>query len=413
MALDHLSSFQLMKLQNKSHILEIIRAHGPISRADVAKKTRLTPPTVTNLVNELLQTGIVIESQIGTSTGGRKPILLTIHYEAFQIIGIHIGVSTIKLVVTDLKGELLDKVIISMPDRVDQTILLELVTDLIQERMQQDWKRPKHILGIGVGMHGLVDPERGISIFAPNLKLRQVPIRDHLAAKFNLPVYIENDAMATALGERWFGDGIGVDHFISVIIGMGVGAGIYLNGELYRGTNNSAGEIGHSVVDVEGKPCSCGNKGCLQTLVTGQAIAQKALDLYDQHLEMNSKHTPLANIIREHGNDLTGELVYEAALMGDPDAVSIFRNIGTQLGIGLANLINTLNPQKIILGGSVSRSSNFFMDTLKVNLYERVLETSKDVDIVVTRLGEFAAAIGAATIVLQVIFSKDNPILLD
>jgi N-acetylglucosamine repressor len=391
----NLGSFQLMKLQNKSQVLNTIRISGPISRAEVAKHTRLTPPTVTNLAAELIHSGLVIESETGTSTGGRKPILLTVNYEAFQIIGIDIGISNIKLVVTDLSGRMIHQSKVPMPSPIDQHALLQQVSSFIQELLNKDWGKPKHILGIGVGMHGLVDPEKGISIFAPNLKLRQIPIRAFLEAEFNIPVFVENDAMSMALGERWFGDGSDTDQFISVNIGMGVGAGIYLNGELYRGTTNSAGEIGHTVIDLEGELCSCGNIGCLQTLVTGPSIAKQGL---------------------EHGilikENATGEAVFEAAINGNASARGIFEHIGTHLGIGLANLTNTLNPQKIILGGGVSRSHEFFMPALRESLYSRVLETSKHVNVVVTQLGEYATAIGAATIVLQVTFSKDNPILL-
>jgi glucokinase-like ROK family protein len=406
----NLGSFQLMKLQNKSQILDTIRTDGPISRAEVAKQTHLTPPTVTNLVSELIYSGLVIEGSMGTSTGGRKPILLTINYAAFQIIGMDIGISNIKIVVTNLKGQLLDQAKINMPASIDKEAFLQLIARFLEERMTEDWGQPKQILGIGVGMHGLVDPEQGISIFAPNLKLRQIPIREYLEARFQLPVYVENDAMAMALGERWFGEGMGTDHFISVNIGMGVGAGIYLNGELYRGTTNSAGEIGHTVIDLDGELCSCGNIGCLQTIITGPAIAKKATNLMLNHQASTSL---LHKLSQNQQYNISGEDVHEAAVQGDSLAQDILRGIGTHLGIGLANLTNTLNPQKIILGGGVSRSSEFFMASLRNSLYSRVLETSKHVEIVVTQLGEYATAIGAATIVLQVTYSKNNPILLE
>ncbi|MDF2713449.1 MAG: sugar kinase [Paenibacillus sp.] len=398
-----IGSFQLMKSLNRSLVLTTIRNEGPISRADIAKRIALTPPTVTNIVNELLEEKFVVESEVGASSGGRKPILLKLNSQSFSIIGIDVGGNTIKSLLTDLDANIIRENRRSMPPRPDaETFLAELhqsVSDLIGSAGSD---RP--VIGIGIGMHGLVNPEEGVSVFAPNLHLRNVNIRDSLEGAFGLPVYVENDVVAMALGEQWFGGGQETDHFICVNIGVGVGAGIILNRQIFRGSSYSAGEIGHTTVDLNGPRCNCGNYGCLQTLVSGLAIAESVQN--EIALGRRSKLQPSAS-----GNlqSITGELVCEAAKEGDELAVEAFRKAGRLLGIGLTNMIHTLNPQKIILGGGVAQAGTLLTEPLAETVKERALESSvRHLKIETSRLGNRATAIGAVTIVLSRLFAEPH-----
>ncbi|MFB9755553.1 ROK family transcriptional regulator [Paenibacillus hodogayensis] len=394
-------SFQWMKSLNRSIVLTTIRNEGPISRAEIAKRIALTPPTVTNIVNELLEEKMIVESEVGASSGGRKPIMLKLNAEAFSIIGIDVGVSTIKAVLTDLDAGVIREERRTLPPKPDApTLLAELhhaVAELIGAAGEQ---RP--VLGIGVGMHGLVNPEEGMAVFAPNLQLRHVPIGESLEQAFGLPVYVENDVVAMALGELWFGGGQDVDHFICVNIGVGVGAGIVLNRHIFRGSSYAAGEIGHTTVDLNGPRCECGNYGCLQTLVSGPAIAESVQN--EIALGRSSQMLAAAS-----GNlqAITGELVYEAALEGDELAREAFGKAGRLLGIGLTNMIHTLNPQKIILGGGVSQAGPLLTEPLLQTVNARALESSvRALTIETSRLGSRATAIGAVTIVLSRLFDR-------
>ncbi len=394
-------NFQWMKSLNRSIVLNKIREDGPISRAEIAKRTSLTPPTVTHIVSELIAENFVIEGEIGASSGGRKPIPLMINATAYYCIGIDVGVTTVKSVVSDLNANLIHQEKKSMPARLSSESLLQLFNETVYRLMEVCKLKKSSILGIGVAMHGMVNPVEGISLFAPNLGLRNVPIRAYLEQSTEIPVYVENDAAAMALGELWFGGGQQLQHFICVNIGEGVGAGIVLQGSLYRGNRFSAGEIGHTTVDLNGPRCSCGNYGCLQTLVSGPAIA----DRIRKHIAMGGSSfvEGMVNGVLDH---ITGEMVYEAALQGDTAARETFRQTGQLLGISLTNLIHTLNPQKIILGGGVAQSAEFLLESVHLAVHSRALESTLDqLSIEVSPLGELATAIGAVTIVLSTLFS--------
>lgn len=397
-------SFQWMKSLNRSIVLNKIREDGPISRADIAKRTSLTPPTVTHLVNELIAERFVVESEVGASSGGRKPILLTINASAYSCIGIDVGVNSIKSVITDLNANLIHQDKQPMPASLDADTLMQLLEHTVNQLLEDSNVPKTSVLGIGVAMHGLVNPEDGISLFAPNMGLRQVPIGPNLEQKTGLPVYVENDAAAMALGELWFGGGQHTQHFICVNIGEGVGAGIVIQGNIYRGSHFSAGEIGHTTVDLNGPRCSCGNYGCLQTLVSGPAIA----DAIRKHIAMggSSLVEGMADGVLDH---ITGEMVYEAARQHDAAAVETFRKTGQLLGISLTNLIHTLNPQKVILGGGVAQAAEFLLEPVHEAVRSRALESSlEQLTIEVSTLGELAAAIGAVTIVLTKLYAPQT-----
>lgn len=399
MASGMVGSFQLMKSLNKSLILNVIRLEGPISRADIAKKTNLTPPTVTNLVGELIESNIVIESDLGTSSGGRKPIMLSIHASAFQVIGMDVGASQLKLVSTNLNGEMKETLLVKMPTPITSESFLELLVQSVEIMLDKSGLPKGSILGIGVGMHGLVDPQKGVAHYAPNLDLRDIPIKEKLETVFELPVEIENDVRAMALGESWFGNGQGIENFICINVGMGIGAGIILDNHLFKGSSFTAGEIGHTTIDVEGPKCSCGNYGCLQALAAGPAIASRA----QKEIRL-SRESLIPELVQGNLEAITGEVVHQAALQGDPLAIEVLKNTGRYLGIGIANLINILNPSRVIVGGGVSKAGEFILGPMKETVEKRALNSAS---ICTVQLGDYGTAIGAATLVLKKLFRPE------
>lgn len=389
-------SFQLMKSLNKTLILNVIRTDGPISRAEIAKKTNLTPPTVTNIVSELISSGLVIESNLGESKGGRKPIMLTINTSAFHVVGVDVGSRQISIVVTDLNASVFESHQVDLPRPLSEGRFMTLLKNGIRTVMDKPLKEGS-IVGIGIGMHGLVNPDRGVAIFAPNLNLRNMALREQLEAEFHVPVEVDNDVRAMALGESWFGNGRGIDNFICVNVGNGVGAGIILDQKLFRGASFTAGEVGHTTVDPDGPPCTCGNNGCLQTLVSGPAVAARARE------QIQAGRSSVLE-----GKDITGEAIYHAALEGDALALDILRQTGRYLGIGLANLINTLNPERVIVGGGVAKAARFIMGPLKETVAARALDTpARSTTIVTAKLGDQATVIGAVALVLRKLFTPE------
>ncbi|AFM40083.1 transcriptional regulator/sugar kinase [Desulfosporosinus acidiphilus SJ4] len=394
-------SFQGMKSLNKSAILNVVREHGLISRAEIAKLTKLTPPTVTNLVGELIDAKLVVETDLGESTGGRKPILLRINSSAFRVVGVYAGPKKVKAVAATLDGNLVTQLEAKYEVNPTSEQFLETLADVIEKVIERATPNMEAVLGIGVGMHGLVDSQEGISIFAPHLNLRNIAIKAYLERKFNLPVEVENDIRAQAIGESWFGQGKCVSNFILFRVGTGVGAGIILDHQLYRGASYTAGEIGHTTIDINGPKCSCGNYGCLESMVGGTALALRA-----QHAIRLGKSSILEDMVKGNLELIDGKMLYLAAQQEDQVAIEVLEDTGRYLGIGIANLINSLNPSLIILSGGVFGSADFIMESLRKTVERRALEKpAQAVSIVISELGGNAIPIGAFTLVLKKIFT--------
>ncbi len=392
-------SFQLMKQMNTSLILDIIRQQGPISRAEIAKQTKLTPPTVTNIVRVLLKSGIVVEGQPRESTGGRKAISLQINPRAYFVLGVDVGVSKVTVVVSDLEATIIaqrTRSLINIPGHQVITIMTETIKQVITiSGITMD-----RFLGLGLGMHGLVDAKSGILLFAPNFNLRHIMLKDILEERFGIPAWIDNDVRAMALGESWFGNGRGTQNFIFLNVGMGIGAGIVFNREVYHGVSQSAGEIGHTTVVEEGPLCNCGNRGCLEVLAAGPAIARRAIEAMEQGNQSSLMEAGLS--VKE----LTALDVYLKARNGDPLCLNLMKETGKYLGIAIANMLNLLNPEKVIIGGGVSKAGELLLAPLKETVSKRALEVPLSVaQIELSSLGNQAGAIGATVLVLRNLFS--------
>ncbi|WP_112182777.1 MULTISPECIES: ROK family transcriptional regulator [Paraliobacillus] len=395
-----------MKSLNKSVILNKIVNDGPISRAQIAKDTKLTPPTVGSIVKELIEQDIVKESVQGTSQGGRKPTMLVINHLGFYIIGVDAGPTEIECILTDLSGRITANNTTEITTPISKESFLVTLKNSIHNLLQMNASIEDKIIGIGVAMHGVVDVAEGIALFAPNLDLRDIPIKAELEETFNYTVKVENDARALAIGEVWFGKGKGFASMIAVNIGNGVGAGITINGKLYHGEFSIAGEIGHMTVDLNGKQCECGNRGCLQTVISGPAIAERTTEA----LKQGEKST-LQSLYEGKLDKITGISVFQAAQQGDSFAQRLLYETGEYIGIGLINLIHTINPSKIIIGGGVSRSGDFILAAIQKTIRARALTPqAKQTEVVLTDLGDQATALGAVALLLVELFERNGEV---
>ncbi|RCW64260.1 ROK family protein [Saliterribacillus persicus] len=391
-------SFQWMKSLNKSIIINKIRTEGPISRAQIAKDTELTPPTVGSIVKELLEQDLVKESQLGTSQGGRKPTMLILNTKAFYILGIDVGPEDILFILSDLSGEVIDEDTQTITEALKRKSFLALLTNGIDGLIA---KHPsKELMGIGVAMHGIVDASEGVAVFAPNLQLRNIPIKQYLEEKYNQNVKVENDAKALALGEAWLKNETPDKNMIAVNIGRGIGAGIVIDGKLYHGEHGIAGEIGHMTIDPNGKRCSCGNDGCLQTIAAGPSIAERANELIRQ-----GQSSLLAEWSLE---DLTGEMVHRAAKKGDVLATQVLYEAGQYIGIALTNLIHICNPSKIIIGGGVSKAGDYILEPIREMIQTKVIsQEAQQTSVQISELGEYGSAMGAVALILSEMFEPN------
>ncbi|ABY94269.1 MULTISPECIES: ROK family transcriptional regulator [Thermoanaerobacter] len=386
-------SYKLLKGMNESVILNIIRKMGPISRADIAKETNLTPPTVTNIVNKLIAENIVMEYKVGESNGGRPPVLIKLNPDFMSIIVIHI--STYNLHQYTLDAELKTKKKEKNSIRgLKQEEVLELLTSVLDKAIKES---PQNVSGIGIVVRGPVKMKEGISVFAPNIGWRNVPLKSIVEEKFGVPTYVINDVRAMALGEFHMGKAKDVENMIFLKVGYGIGSAILINGRIYTGASDGAGEIGHTTIDVAGPQCSCGNYGCFEALASEKALV---------NLVVKSIKEGMDSIVYQMAegmlDSVTPEMIYEAAKLNDKLAVNALKTIGRYLGIGIANTINTFNPELILIGGGIVQARELIEDIIIETAKKRTFENSfSSCRIAFAELGDDATLIGAANMVMD------------
>ncbi len=383
---------ELIRAINRSHVLNAIKTYGPIGRADIARRTGLSPATVTSISAKLISQNLVFEKSAGDSSGGRPPILLVINPKGGYVVGIKLTETNAVCALTDLEATVIAKASMPLsghnPIRVVED-LAHMVTTFIREQKISK----KQLLGVGVGLAGIVDANEGILRQSPIYGWDNVPLRQMLQSKLNVPIYIENDVNTLTLTERWFGPGQGVDNFLTVTVGRGVGLGIVVNGQFYRGQNGGAGELGHTTVDPKGPLCACGKHGCLEAYVGDPGLIRAANEEYERgHLSVKVE---------------TIEELLQLAQSGDSSAIKIFKKAGSILGIAIANLINLFNPKKIIISGEGTREGDYLFISMKESIQQNTMPGLFDPKIVeIIPWGDDVWARGAAGLVLRELFES-------
>jgi len=389
------------KQLNETLILNAIRRYSPVSRTDIAKMTGLSGATVTKFVDNLIQIGFVREDGYEDSRGGRRPTLLKLAPEAGFAVGVDLGAVNLRAAVVNLEAEIVAKIAKKTKADEGRERVFKRITEIIHEVIDASGVERKKIKGIGIGISGIIDHQKGVCLFCPNIKgWENVPVKRLLEEKFGIEVSIDDSSRMAALAEHWCGLARKVENFIFVNVGFGMGSGIFTNGRLYRGSRGTAGELGHTTIDEKGSRCQCGNRGCLETLVSGPAIVRRTRERLEEGV--------VSLVGKMSGDDfarITPELVAEAARKGDKLAFNIMEKTGEYLGIGIANAVNLFNPELVIIGAGISRAGDLFLDTAKRTVKARALHTAAtSVDIKLSVLGDTTAAQGAAILVLKDIF---------
>ncbi|VBB06903.1 Hypothetical protein LUCI_2143 [Lucifera butyrica] len=389
----------LVKQINKAIVLNTIQKNETVFRAEIAKKTGLNRSTVSGLVDELLADGLILETGIGISQGGRKPVILSINRNYGSIIGVDCGVNYILIVLTNFAGEILleRRIPVSAADLPEERI--GLLKQLIQETINSAPSSVSGIIGIGICVPGIVNYEEGLILQTPNLNWHNVPLKKIIQDQFQIPVLIDNDANAGAIGEKWFGLGKKATDLVYLSAGIGIGTGVLIKNELYRGASGLAGEMGHVTIHMHGRRCSCGNIGCWE-----EYAAEKALLNF---ISENIGNYPATGFLdKHHIGQLTVFEIVQAAKAGDPLSIAALKHIGQQLGIGVANIINTFNPSTVIIGNTLAVAEEFILDELKAEVKARCF-TAKyyPITIVCSALGIYAGAMGAASLILSRVFA--------
>ncbi|HYF91715.1 MAG TPA: ROK family protein [Symbiobacteriaceae bacterium] len=380
----------LVKELNKAIVLNILRSQSPISRAAIAKVSGLNKATVSALVDELAAEQMVLELGPGQSSGGRRPNLLMLNEQAGLVAGADLGVGYLLVVLADLRARVHWRRRVTLDAQAGPEGCLERLAALVEEGLQAVPAAPRGLLGVGVGVPGLVDHSPGRLIFAPNLHWEGVAVADWLTRRLRVPVYVDNEANAGAVGELWAGCATGVRSLIYVSAGIGLGAGIILNREVYRGAGGVAGELGHTTIDVTGPLCSCGNRGCWETYASEVALRS----------QVNRLLAGQTSILA--GTEPTIEAVVTAARQGDGTAITALSVIGEYLGVGIANIINTFNPALVVIGSSMAEGGSYILNPARRAVEQRALAHPRaGARILLSTLGVDACAIGAGALVLQ------------
>ncbi|MEA3438790.1 MAG: ROK family transcriptional regulator [Chloroflexota bacterium] len=376
---------------NRWAILELIQfTPGGISRVELARRIDLTRSTVSTIVTDLLQKKLVREAASGPTTGGRRPILLELNPERGYVLGIDMGATHLEMVVTDFLARVISEVEIPFDVNQGPEACLQALDGHTRELLDRTGLGFADIISIGLGVPGPVVSEAGIVSAPPIMPgWDGYPIRDDLQRRWGPPISMSNDAELGALGEWAFGAGHTQRHMAYIKVGSGVGAGLILNGRIYRGAAGLAGEIGHLTIQENGPLCTCGNQGCLEALSGGAAIARQAVEAVS-----SGERTQLSKI--QPHESISAQHVANAARRGDLVAQRIIAQAGEYLGIAIASVINFSNPNVVVIGGGVAQMGDLLLEPIRRVVQERSLSPSaKSVSITAAVLGRRSSVLGA------------------
>ncbi len=382
-----------LKEENTSVVLKLVRDHPGISRADIVRITKLTPPTISRLISFLIDNNLMDEKKSESDKIGRKPIGLYFNKDAFYIVGIDFSYLHIKGAMFNLVGEIIEEVSISVDSasfsKKDMGKISKMISSFIS-RFGKD-----KILGIGLSSPGMIDDKQGIIIRIPHFpKVKNLPVREILVKEFGLCTIIVNDANAEAVGEKYFGEGKNISDFVLLHLGYGIGLGIILENKLYTGNFGVSGEIGHTSIDRRtGNLCDCGNKGCVELYVGLEGI--------------------FSDISKFCGKKVSLQQLKKLVSSRDKKVLAVLEEKAELIGYVLVNVVNLLVPQKIIVSGPVASLGKAVIDPIKNVVEERSFYgVGKRIPIVNSRLKGNNCLLGATTMILERFLEKPYEFLL-
>jgi N-acetylglucosamine repressor len=375
----------LVKKMNQKVLLNEIVSNSPVSRARLSEITGLNKSTVSSQVNTLIEKNLIFEIGQGQSSGGRKPVMLVFNKNAGYSIGIDIGVDSINGILTDLKGN----IVLNQYHHLEKPSLdknKDVLFSMIKDLTNQIPDSPYGLIGIGLCVPGLVDTEQKV-IFTPNIEWNyELDLKSLIEQEFQVPVFIENEANAGAYGEKVFGAAKNYENIIYVSVGTGIGIGIVINNDLYRGVNGFAGEMGHLTIDFNGLKCSCGNRGCWELYAS-----EKALLHTFQNNDTITSYQELINLANQN----------------DPDILMALQNFGFYLGIGLTSILNTFNPQAVIIRNDIVEALPMVLNSIRNSILSRSNDKlNNSHELLLSSLGKNAPALGTSSIAIEHFLEK-------
>jgi glucokinase-like ROK family protein len=382
----HAASKGRMRDINEVIVLNLIRHTQPISRVEITRRTGLKVSTITVITKRLIDKGLIHEQGVAPSSGGRKPRLLALRAEKACVFGIDIGVTQTTVALGDFNGSIIRQEVLRTGRR--PLPFLNRVVDRV-ERIIESEKRKVSFEGIGISATGIIDSTSGRIIFSPNLGWQEIDIRSIFEKRLALPVYVDNDARLSAMAEVWQGNGkhTGLMNLVFVTVNEGVGTGIILNGQLFRGAGEGAGEFGHLSLDHNGPPCNCGNRGCWELYASDRATIKRFLDLgRGAKAARGGAGRPPASMAE----------VVALARGGDKAALASVEATARYLALGIANIVNSLNPEMVVIGGEVASAWPVIEPVIRETLEPKVFKRNfASVHIVPSALHYNASLVGA------------------
>jgi predicted NBD/HSP70 family sugar kinase len=382
-----------IRRSNRLAVLRHIYAAETANRQLLTQHSGLSTATVANVVTDLIAAQIVVETGFEQSQVGRPRAILTVNPHSGYLIGIDIAETYIHFELFDLRLTFRHAVEHHLDPAENQPhqVVRHLVLG-IAELLQAAGVPQAAVLGAGVSVPGLVEPSGGVSVFAPNWGWHDVPLLALLREYLDLPLYLDNPLKAIAVAQLWFGAGRGVDNVVVLNIGTGVGAGVIINGQLYRGAVNGAGEWGHTTLALDGRPCRCGSAGCIETYIGSPGIIQ--------HLREIAPESPLL----QAGDQMAViDALAAGASQGDPAALATVGRTAHYLGAGVANLVNLFNPELIVIGGWVGKKlgPHLLPELRPVVARYALAQTLAAAQIELCALRHNPVSLGAATFALE------------
>ncbi|MFI9742005.1 ROK family protein [Streptomyces sp. NPDC052494] len=353
------TSQDIRRLNRFEVLRRVYAGPGAMSRQDIAAATGLSFATVANLTSELLEAGVLVEAGHEDSSGGRPRARLAVNAERGALIGVDIAETSVHAELFDLALEVRHSVERPLPPGdVRPSDVVDVLAGCVEELLSGSGVPRERVLGVGVSVPGMVEREGGVSSFSPYWSWHEVPLRALLDERLGLPLWLDNPLRASTVAELWFGAGREVDDLVVLTLRAGVGAGIAIDGQLYRGFTNSAGEWGHTCIALDGRLCTCGNRGCVEAYVSTRGIARTWRELApDDERATGAGPGTGAGTGTEPGpgqdDAATVAALARAAAEQDPIAIAVIDRTGRYLGAAVANLVNLFNPRVLVLGNQV------------------------------------------------------------
>jgi predicted NBD/HSP70 family sugar kinase len=395
-----------LRERNLSTVLNFVFYHqSEASRAKLAEQVGLNKSTASSLVQELIERDLLRETGKNPAGAiGRPATFLEINFQAGFIIGVDLSVDFISVMVTDFGGQAIWKQKFIMDSKIVQADAIAKMIQLVKEAIAVCKQKNNRVLGLGLTVPGLVDTNGENLIYAPHLHWKDVPLRKILSESIGLnEIHIENDANAATIGEHIYGVACNTRDFIFVFIGKGIGSGLFLGGNLYRGINGYAGEIGHIPIIAEpyNNLCDCGNLGCWETYANESTILNRTKAILETR-----RSTIISDLMEEQQAPLSIAILKQAADAGDQGSLKIFAEAGEAIGIGIAGLINIFNPDKVIVGGPISISGNHLLPAIINSVKRHTMPgLNQHVEILLSEFGSDVVVIGAIACITNRILS--------